>query len=126
MTTKNSVSNAAHVLLTHCVTTHATRTDPRSCVESFNGATSWEMSTPALAWLKANSGDSHCDLGCNARLAAYACRAWTVKPVKFDGKATVGIASGQPAEDGDPQAEKDPYCSDHSHCNPEILTIAER
>ena len=49
-----------------------------------------------------------------------------IKPVKFDGKATVGIASGQPAEDGDPQAEKDPCCSDHSHCNPEILPVADR
>jgi hypothetical protein len=51
-------------------------------------------------------------------------RAWVVTPVKCDGKATLGIASGQAAEDGDPQAEKDPDGSHHRHGNPEVLPIA--
>jgi hypothetical protein len=51
MTTKKRVSNAAHVLLTHCVTTHAHRptVDEQPAVI---GDMSWKMSTPALAWLK--------------------------------------------------------------------------
>ena len=107
MTTKNRVSNAAHVLLTHRVTTHVHRptVDEQTAVKS---ATSCEMSISAekQAWRRSLRPGLLCPFACaRARVitrSARACRAWTVKPVKFDGKATVGIASGQPAEDGDP------------------------
>ena len=35
-----------------------------------------------------------------------------------------GNVRSQPAEDGEPQAETDPYCSNHSHGNSEILPVA--